>query len=166
MNKSKVVVLCGSFVDVTLICAWLLAREEDVITLMPSLYDLHNLPEWYHPRLRAPSKEIDEEVYGLARRRIDLADEVFVINYRHHVGHDMKQEIEYAGTTGKPIRWFTKDPIGEAVVKNILAWLKRAGAVHPPICRQCGCTEELACPGGCFWVEEDLCSTCASGVTP
>lgn len=28
-------------------------------------------------------------------------------------------------------------------------------------CRECGCTEAQACPGGCYWVEEDLCSQCA-----
>jgi hypothetical protein len=28
-------------------------------------------------------------------------------------------------------------------------------------CRGCGCTDDLACPGGCYWVEEDLCSACA-----
>ena len=28
-------------------------------------------------------------------------------------------------------------------------------------CRVCGCTWERACPGGCYWVEHDLCSACA-----
>jgi len=28
-------------------------------------------------------------------------------------------------------------------------------------CRVCGCTDNRACPGGCYWVEEDLCSACA-----
>lgn len=27
-------------------------------------------------------------------------------------------------------------------------------------CRVCGCTEQAACPGGCAWVEADLCSAC------
>lgn len=27
-------------------------------------------------------------------------------------------------------------------------------------CRVCGCTDSLGCPGGCYWVEEDLCSQC------
>jgi len=27
-------------------------------------------------------------------------------------------------------------------------------------CRVCGCTWEKACPGGCYWVEYDLCSKC------
>lgn len=29
-------------------------------------------------------------------------------------------------------------------------------------CRECGCTDNVACPGGCWWVEPDLCSTCAA----
>ena len=29
-------------------------------------------------------------------------------------------------------------------------------------CRICGCTWDNACPGGCYWVEDDLCNVCAS----
>ena len=28
-------------------------------------------------------------------------------------------------------------------------------------CRVCGCTDNNACEGGCYWVEHDLCSSCA-----
>lgn len=31
-------------------------------------------------------------------------------------------------------------------------------------CRVCGCTWNNACPGGCYWVEDDLCSKCAETV--
>jgi len=36
-------------------------------------------------------------------------------------------------------------------------------------CRVCGCTEEQACQGGCWWVEDpeglgDLCSSCLPGL--
>jgi len=27
-------------------------------------------------------------------------------------------------------------------------------------CRECGCTDEYGCDGGCSWVEDDLCSAC------
>lgn len=27
-------------------------------------------------------------------------------------------------------------------------------------CRVCRCTDWEACPGGCVWVEDDLCSRC------
>lgn len=29
------------------------------------------------------------------------------------------------------------------------------------VCRVCGCTDDNACEGGCYWVEENLCSACA-----
>ncbi len=29
------------------------------------------------------------------------------------------------------------------------------------VCRVCNCTDMRACPEGCEWVEEDLCSACA-----
>lgn len=29
------------------------------------------------------------------------------------------------------------------------------------VCRACGCSSHDACPGGCEWVAEDLCSACA-----
>ncbi len=31
-----------------------------------------------------------------------------------------------------------------------------------PACRKCGCTQYHACPGGCFWVEKDLCNKCVN----
>jgi hypothetical protein len=33
-------------------------------------------------------------------------------------------------------------------------------------CRECGCTEQSACEGGCYWVDEDLCSKCAHANYP
>lgn len=33
----------------------------------------------------------------------------------------------------------------------------------PGTCRVCGCIEQRACPGGCWWTDKDktLCSACA-----
>lgn len=28
-------------------------------------------------------------------------------------------------------------------------------------CRLCGCTDDRACPGGCYWVFPNVCSACA-----
>lgn len=33
-------------------------------------------------------------------------------------------------------------------------------------CRECGCTDNAACPGGCSWVGLDLCSDCVLDVSP
>lgn len=29
------------------------------------------------------------------------------------------------------------------------------------LCRECRCTDDVACMTGCWWVEDDLCSSCA-----
>jgi hypothetical protein len=29
-------------------------------------------------------------------------------------------------------------------------------------CRECGCSDSLACPQGCGWAQPDLCSVCAN----
>jgi len=34
------------------------------------------------------------------------------------------------------------------------------GSLAGGVCRGCGCTDDRACPGGCWWVETDLCSSC------
>lgn len=41
----------------------------------------------------------------LHKRKIDLADEVFVINVGGYIGDSTKSEVCYALKTGKPIRW-------------------------------------------------------------
>ena len=43
----------------------------------------------------------------------------------------------------------------EAVVRVIAPMM-----LGLPVCRECGCTDITACDGGCYWVEEDLCSAC------
>lgn len=40
--------------------------------------------------------------------------------------------------------------------------LEEEGVTRAPRrCRECGCDQLHACPGGCSWVEYDLCSACA-----
>ena len=48
-------------------------------------------------------------------------------------------------------------------MKNKIKKYKVKGGklIRPRKCRVCGCTWFHPCPGGCWWVEEDLCSSCA-----
>lgn len=41
----------------------------------------------------------------LHKRKIDLADEVLILNVGGYVGSSTKSEIEYAQKHGKPLRW-------------------------------------------------------------
>ena len=115
MTKPKVITLCGSsrFVDVMAVCSWILERDEGAIAL-----SLHLLPWWYpdcpeHHLAEAEGVAVSMDELHL--RKIDLADEVFVVNVGHYIGSSTSNEIRYATELVKPIRWFTDDPVGTLV---------------------------------------------------
>lgn len=39
---------------------------------------------------------------------------------------------------------------------------KKKAPQKEQVCHICGCSDLMACPGGCAWVEPDLCSSCAT----
>lgn len=41
----------------------------------------------------------------LHKRKIDICDEVFVLNVRGYIGESTRSEIEYAKSIGKPIKY-------------------------------------------------------------
>lgn len=50
-------------------------------------------------------------------RKIDLSDEIFVVNFHDYIGDSTRKEVEYATNKNIPIRWYTHDPIGAKVSK-------------------------------------------------
>ena len=112
--KPKIIVLCGSsrFCDVMAVCAWILEKEEKAITM-----GLHLLPDWYTDVAShlAEYESVADEMDELHLRKIDIADEIFVVNYEDYIGESTTKEIHYARERAKTIRWFTHDPIGEYV---------------------------------------------------
>lgn len=116
MTAPLVTVLCGSsrFVDLMAVAAWFLERDEGRITM-----GLHLLPVWY-PDL--PTDHLAEHegcadaMDELHLRKIDLADEVFVVNYERYIGESTSREIAYAEARCKPIRYLHSDSLGRRVV--------------------------------------------------
>lgn len=113
----KIIVMCGSsrFIDIMAVCQWLLERDEGAIVM-----GLHLLPWWYATNEEIPDhlaehEGVADEMDELHLRKIDLADEIFVVNKDFYVGVSTDREVRYAREQGKPIRWFTDDPIGDAV---------------------------------------------------
>ena len=45
----------------------------------------------------------------LHKRKIDLADEVYVLNVCGYIGDSTKSEVAYARAHGKPVRWLEPD---------------------------------------------------------
>ena len=105
------------------VCAWLIEREEKAITM-----GLHLLPGWYCreriPDHLAEHEGVAAEMDALHLRKIDLADEIFVVNFRDYIGSSTTNEINYAKGHGKPIRWFTHDTVGEKCQELINAALE------------------------------------------
>ncbi len=104
----KIVCLCGSsrFVAEMAIVAWNL-ETEGAITM-----GLHLLPHWYTDKAhhQAEHEGIAEKMDALHLSKIDLADEVFVVNVGGYYGDSTAREIMYARDHGKPVR-FLEDKI-------------------------------------------------------
>lgn len=112
---AKVVTLCGSsrFCDIMAVCQWLIEKNEGAVTL-----GLHLLPGWYttvEDHL-AEAEGVADKLDELHLRKIDISDEIFVVNLNHYVGDSTRREVLYAKSLGKPIRWFTDDPVGFEVL--------------------------------------------------
>lgn len=56
----------------------------------------------------ALGQDVADKLDELHLRKIDLADEVFVLNVNGYIGDSTRKEIEYAKTKGKPIRYLKK----------------------------------------------------------
>lgn len=115
-KKTRIVTLCGSsrFCDIMAVCGWLIEKKENSIVM-----GLHLLPGWYCrdkiPDHLAEREGVAEQMDELHLRKIDLSDEVFVVNWNEYIGDSTKREIKYAKKKGVFIRYFTLDPIGSEV---------------------------------------------------
>lgn len=52
------------------------------------------------------SESIKQMLGEIHKRKIDLADEIFVINKNGYIGSSTKAEIQYAKAHGKKVRFF------------------------------------------------------------
>jgi len=106
MKKPKVICICGStrFADIHAVTRWELEREGNICLM------INYLPKWYvdkqvwkenhHIGEQAGNKlELDE----LHFRKIDLSDEIFVVNVYGYIGESTNNEIEYAKSKELPI---------------------------------------------------------------
>lgn len=120
MDKPKVVVFCGSskFVEVMAVAEWFVERDELAITM-----GLNLLPGWYPdcpPDHLAEHEGCAKEMDALHLRKIDLADEIFVVDWGGYIGESTSREIAYAEESGKHIRYLSTDIIGQQIWKLIV----------------------------------------------
>ena len=56
----------------------------------------------------------------------------------------------------------TRNVLVAGRIKTLCLWcFSRWRVEHPDQCYVCGCTERCACEAGCYWIEPNLCSSCA-----
>lgn len=104
MDKPKIVCLCGStrFAEHFQVKQWELEKQGIIclgINILPPKYfkgfDHHG----------AEQENVKDILDELHLRKIDLADEVFVLNVGHYIGESTSKEILYAFQIGKPVSY-------------------------------------------------------------
>ena len=73
-----------------------------------------------------------------------------------------KPELFYGDYTPGRFMWITSNvrPFKKIIPYRGYQGLFNVADEALRVCRVCGCSEFNACEGGCYWVEEDLCSAC------
>lgn len=116
--KPTVVCLCGS---TRFSAAYQRANLEETLAgriVLTIGCDLRSDVDLFKDKSPDELAAIKRNLDKLHLSKIDLADEILVLNVGGYVGESTKSEIEYARLKGKTIRWL--EPEGEAVIKAIL----------------------------------------------
>lgn len=105
MRKAKIICLCGStrFTELMLVKQWELTKQGCVVLSWCALPDSYFQGEdKTHIGDQEGVKEIVDEVH---LRKIDLADEVLILNVGGYIGESTQNELNYAKKQGKIIKF-------------------------------------------------------------
>jgi len=110
--RPTVVTLCGSsrFIEQMAVVGWELEKAGKI------MLGLHLLPMAYAecPDHIAEFQGVAARMDELHLRKIDMCDEVFVVNVDGYIGESTSREIAYAHAHGKPVRYLEPDLLTEA----------------------------------------------------
>lgn len=104
VQNYKVITLCGStrFKDAYMETQKKLTLDGNIVISVGVFGHGDNTP------LSEQTKQMLDDMH---KRKIDMADEIFVINVDGYIGSSTRSEIEYAKATGKPVNYL--EPISE-----------------------------------------------------
>lgn len=78
-----------------------------------------------------PSGDVKRRLDELHLRKIDMADEVFVVNTGGYIGESTGREIEYARRAGKPVRYLCQpEPSVVPLSPRKVDWVADLEALH------------------------------------
>jgi len=99
VGKYKVITLCGStrFKEQFLEQQKRLTLEGNIVISVGMFGHSGDQEVW--------SEGVKDMLDDMHKRKIDMADEIFVINVGGYIGSSTKSEIAYAQSTGKMVRY-------------------------------------------------------------
>jgi hypothetical protein len=106
VGKYKVITLCGStrFKDEFMEVNKKLTLEGNIV-ISVGLFGHAGDNEVWENMDEGTLTQTKEMLDDMHKRKIDMADEIFVINKDGYIGSSTKSEIEYAIKTGKKVRY-------------------------------------------------------------
>lgn len=106
VGKYKVITLCGStrFKDEFMESQKRLTLEGNIV-ISVGLFGHAGDAEVWENMDEGTLTKTKEMLDDMHKRKIDMADEIYVINVGVYIGSSTKSEIEYANATGKGIRY-------------------------------------------------------------
>lgn len=109
MNRPKIVCLCGS---VRFDEAFRIANRTETLAgniVLSIGCNMKKDADFFGSISYEELMVIKEGLDELHKRKIDLADEILVLNIDGYVGDSTKSEIRYAIKHNKPVRWLEPD---------------------------------------------------------
>lgn len=109
-GKYKVVTLCGStrFKDEFIEAQKRLTLEGNIV-ISVGLFGHSGDKEVWDGMDEDTLSETKKMLDDMHKRKIDMADEIYVINVGGYIGESTRSEIAYAKDTGKRVRYLEED---------------------------------------------------------
>lgn len=106
VGKYKVITLCGStrFKDAFMEAQKRLTLEGNIV-ISVGLFGHSGDDEVWDGMDEGTLSKTKEMLDDMHKRKIDMADEIYVINVGGYIGDSTRSEIEYAKATGKPVKY-------------------------------------------------------------
>jgi hypothetical protein len=110
-NRPKIVCLCGStrFMEQFFDSGWDETMKGNIVLSVGVNLKMET-PDGGHVG-EALGPEIKEMLDDLHKRKIDLADEILVLNVDGYIGESTRSEIDYAKAHGEPVRYLDESAV-------------------------------------------------------
>jgi len=109
IDRPQIICFCGSsrFVNEMAVLMWEFEKAGNIclgLHLMPNEYGKHRGYGENYSHL-AELEGVNVQMDELHKRKIDIADKVFIVNVGGYIGDSTRSEIEYAKNLGKPVMY-------------------------------------------------------------